>query len=276
MRYPTRRKILGGNILLAENRSIQKVLPETSQAQGLQRLWRAHSDAVNKKLVARWHPVTQTETLLKTDLFDEAVNDGLSPLLSSLAKRVFYVDSSMEVHKMAKHRYSRLQTIGADVRRLPFCNGTFDGIVSNSTLDHFDSLDDLSASLQELSRVLRPGGGMILTLDNLSNPIVLLRNWLPFLLLKRLKVVPYYVGVTLSANRLEDLLKDSGFEVLEVDAIMHCPRVLAVMMAHWVEKHASLRTQKSFLRLLMAFEWLSHLPTRFVTGYFVAVKARKH
>jgi SAM-dependent methyltransferase len=176
---------------------------------------------------------------------------------------------------MAKGRYSDLQTIGADVRHLPFANGTFDGIVSNSTLDHFESLDDLSVSLQEIFRVLRPGGQIILTLDNLSNPIILLRNWLPFRLLKRIKIVPYYVGVTLGANRLEYLLKETGFEVLEVDAIMHCPRVLAVTIARWVEKHTSIRTQKSFLRLLMAFEGLSCLPTRFLTGYFVAVKATK-
>jgi SAM-dependent methyltransferase len=260
---------------MAENRSIRRALPETYQAQGLQKLWRAHSDAVNNALVARWRSTGQMDALLKTDLFDEAVSNGLYPLLPSLAKKVFYVDSSIEVHDMAKRRYACLQTVGADVRQLPFPDGTFDGIVSNSTLDHFESLDDLSVSLQELSRVLRPGGHMILTLDNLTNPIILLRNWLPFRLLERLKIVPYYIGVTLRANRLQALLKDSGFEVLKLDAIMQCPRLLAVTMAGWVEKHGSVRTQKSFLRVLMAFEGLSRLPTRFLTGYFVAVKVRK-
>ena len=90
---------------MAKNRSIREVLPETYQAQGLQRLWRTHSDSVNQALIARWRPVTQMETLLKTDLFDEAVSDGLSPLLNSLAKRVFYIDSALEVHEMAKGRY---------------------------------------------------------------------------------------------------------------------------------------------------------------------------
>jgi SAM-dependent methyltransferase len=260
---------------MAENRTIRQILPETHETRGLHKLWRAHSDSVNRALVARWRPVTPVEMLLKTDLFDEAVNDGLSPLLNSLAKKVFYVDFALEVHEMAKNRYSRLRTIGADVRHLPFRNGAFDGIVSNSTLDHFESLDDLSVSLLELFRVLRPGGNMILTLDNLTNPIILLRNWLPFPLLKRLKIVPYYVGMTLGANRLKRLLKDLGFEVLEVDTIMHCPRALVVTITRWVEKHTSLKTQRSFLRLLMAFEGLSRLPTRFLTGYFIAVKARK-
>jgi SAM-dependent methyltransferase len=269
------RKVWGENILTTKKETIWEGFPETYQAQGLQKLWRAHSDSVNKALVARWRPAGQVDTLLKTDLFDEAVSEGLSPLLNSLAKRVFYMDSSLGVHEMAKGSHSRLQTIGADVRHLPFANGTFDGIVSNSTLDHFESLGDLSGSLQELFRVLRPSGKMILTLDNPSNPIIFLRNCLPFSLLKRLKIVPYYVGVTLRAKRLEYLLKETGFEVLEVGAVLHCPRVLAVTIACWVEKHTSHRTQKSFLRLLMAFEGLSRLPTRFLTGYFVAVKVTK-
>ncbi len=260
---------------MARSRSTPEGLPETYQAQGLRKLWRAHSDSINKELVARWQPLGSVNTLLKTDLFDEAVSDGLSPLLDALAKRVFYTDSALEVHEMAKVRYPFLQTIGADVRDLPFTDGTFDGIVSNSTLDHFESLDDLSVSLQELYRVLRPGGQLILTLDNRSNPVILLRSWLPFRWLKRLKIVPYYVGVTLRANRLEHLLKETGFEVLEVDAILHCPRLLAVTAARWVEKHTSLTTQNSFLRLLTAFEALSLLPTRFLTGYFIAAKVAK-
>jgi SAM-dependent methyltransferase len=263
------------NILMAKSRSIREVLPETYQAQGLQRLWRTHSDAVNEALLTRWWPREHFKGLLKTDLFDEAVNRGLAPFLMSRSNKFFCIDTSFGVHQRTRCRYLGLQTIGADVRHLPFPNGAFDGIVSNSTLDHFESLDDLSVSLQELFRVLRPGGQMILTLDNLSNPIVLLRNCLPFPLLKRLKIVPYYVGVTLRANRLEYLLKETGFEVLEVDAIMHCPRIVAVTIARWVEKHTSLGSQRSFLRLLMAFEGLSCLPTRFLTGYFVAAKVTK-
>lgn len=260
---------------MAKNRSIREILPETYQAKGLQRLWRAHSDSVNKALVARWQPVTQTEILLKTDLFDEAVSDGLSPLLTSLAKRVFYMDSALEVHEMAKERHPSLQTVMADVRQLPFANGTFDRIVSNSTLDHFQSPDEILTSLRELYRVLRTGGQMILTLDNPTNPIIRLRNWLPFGLLQRLKVVPYYVGVTLGSNGLQHILKKIGFTVLEVDSIMHCPRVLGVAMAHCLEKYTSATVQRFSLRFLMSFEGLSRLPTRFFTGYFIAVKATK-
>ena len=261
--------------MTGEKENIWEGFPGTYQAQGPQRLWRIHSDSVNKALVARWGSTGQMETLLKTDLFDEAVGDGLLPLLASRANSVFYTDLSLEVHQMARRRYSDLHTVVADVRRLPFGRDTFHEIVSNSTLDHFQSLDDLLASLKELFRVLRPGRQMILTFDNLSNPIILFRNWLPFPLLRRLKIVPYYVGVTLGPHRLEHLLEENGFEVLEVDAIMHCPRMPAIMVARWLENHAPPRAQRFFLRLLMAFEGLSRLPTRFLTGYFIAIKATK-
>ena len=242
---------------------------------GLQRLWRAHSDSVNKGLLTHWLPDREIESLLKTDLFDEAVSDGLSSLLNSLAKRVFYIDTSFEVHQRAKRRHPNLQTIRTDVRCLPFSHGSFDGIISNSTLDHFKSHDEILISLRELYRVLRPGGQLILTLDNLANPIVLLRNGLPFRLLYRMKIIPYYVGVTLGPYRLQHLLKEAGFKVLEVDAILHCPRVFAVAIARLLERHASPKTQEAFLRFLMAFENFFHLPTRFLTGHFIAVKATK-
>ena len=36
-------------------------------------LWRAHSDAVNVTLIRHWLPDNSTASLLKTDLFDEAL-----------------------------------------------------------------------------------------------------------------------------------------------------------------------------------------------------------
>ena len=120
-----------------------------------------------------WLRIGQMESLLKTDLLDEAVSDELSSWINSQAKKVFYIDTSLEVHQMAQCHHSHLQTIGADVRSLPFSHDTFDGIISNSTLDHFKSHDEILISLRELHHVLRPGGQMILTLDNLANPIIL-------------------------------------------------------------------------------------------------------
>ncbi|MBI3797384.1 MAG: methyltransferase domain-containing protein, partial [Deltaproteobacteria bacterium] len=157
----------------------------------------------------------------------------------------------------------------------PFADGAFDAIVSTSTLDHFHSHAEVIASLQEFRRVLRPTGQLFLTLDNLANPIIKLRNALPFRWLHRLGLVPYYVGVTYGPRRLREVLQQVGFEVLEVGAVMHCPRVFAVVIARLLERHTGQESQRRFLRFLLAFEHLAYWPTRFLTGHFVAVRATK-
>ncbi len=240
-----------------------------------QTLWRVHSDAVNVALLARWLPAGRVKRLLKTDLFDEAFSDGIYPLLRSRAHCVVGMDLSALSLTAAVLRHTGLQATWADVRHLPFADGAFDVIVSNSTLDHFESLDEMVASLYELCRVLRAGGQLLLTLDNLANPVIALRNSLPFPLLNYLGLVPYYVGATCGPRRLQRILRQVGLEVLEVSAVMHCPRMLAVAMAHMLERHAELETQRRFLRFLMAFEHLSRWPTRFLTGHFVAVRAMR-
>lgn len=251
--------------------AIAKVWQETTS----HRLWRTHSDAVNNALFARWLPACRVKHLLKTDLFDEACSNGLYPLLASKAQSVIGIDVSISTLHAAQSRHTKLQATWADVRHLPFANRMFDVIVSNSTLDHFESLDEIIASLHELYRVLQLGGQLLLTLDNLANPVIALRNTLPFRLLNHLGIVPYYVGATCGPHLLQRILQQVGFEVLEVRGVMHCPRVFAVAMARRLERHGEPETQKQFLRLLMGFEHLAHWPTRFLTGHFVAVRAIK-
>ncbi len=58
----------------------------------------------------------------------------------------------------------------ADLRAMNFQDGAFDLIVSTSTLDHFPRRAEFLRALEELVRVLRPGGRMVLVLDNPLNP----------------------------------------------------------------------------------------------------------
>lgn len=240
-----------------------------------QRLWRRHSDAVNGALITRWMPADRRRRVLKTDLFDEAVADGLYPPLASRAKEIVGVDKSLAAVSAAKRQHGCLQCTVADVRWLPFEDGQFETVFSNSTLDHFRKADEIVISLRELHRVLCKEGRLILTLDNLANPFILTRNWLPFQLLNLVGIVPYYVGATMGPRGLRRVLEHVGFDVVELDAIMHCPRVLAVAIAGCLQRRAKTTTQRRFLGLLFRFEALSRWPTRFLTGHFVAVEARK-
>ncbi|MGH7230646.1 MAG: class I SAM-dependent methyltransferase [Nitrospiraceae bacterium] len=242
------------------------------QATRPQALWRAHSDAVNVSLMDRWLPRDRVKCILKTDVFDEAVGDGLYPLLASRAESVVSMDVSFSTLHVARSRHAKLRAVGADTCALPFADGTFDAIVSNSTLDHFHSRDNIVTSLRELRRVLKPGGQLLLTLDNLANPVIAVRNRLPCPGLNRLGLVPYYVGAACGPRRLSRWLQEAGLEVVELTSVMHCPRLLAVQIAGWIHSYASASTQKMFLRWLMKWERWSRWPTRFLTGHFIAVR----
>lgn len=238
-------------------------------------LWRRHSDAVNTALLARWLPDEPIHRLLKTDLFDEAVSEGLAPFLRSRADTLVGVDVSMTTIRRAHAQTAIITPARADTRCFPFRSDSFDVVVSNSTLDHFQSFDAVVASLRELRRVLRTGGHLLLTMDNLANPIIALRNGLPFKWLHRLGIVPYYVGVTCGPNRLRRTLQEVGFTVVDTTAIMHSPRVVAVWLARRVQARTAPSFHRKFLRWLMQWEFLERLPARFMTGYFVAVRCVK-
>ena len=240
-----------------------------------QALWRAHSDALNSSLVRRWLPPGSTGRLLKTDLFDEACGAGLFPVLSQRAGTVVGLDVAASIVSAARARYDGLRALNADLRRLPFRDGAFDAIVSNSSLDHFPTRKELLAAVAELGRVLRPHGDLILTLDNPVNPAVALRNLLPLRLLRRSGLVPYYVGATCGPRRLRRTLEALDFDVVRVAGMLHCPRVFAVALARWLDSHGSRRARGVFLDTLAGCEHLERLPSRFLSAHYVAVHAVK-
>ncbi len=237
-------------------------------------LWRAYCDGLNTRLLERWLPPGPAR-LLKTDLYDEALGDGVCPLLERRLSRFVGTDLSGSTARVAARRHSSLCAVQGDVRRLPFADGAFDVVFSDSTLDHFRALSELAASLRELSRVLRPAGTLVLTLDNAANPAIALRNALPFALLNRLGVLPYYVGATCTPRRLHGMLEDAGFEIREVGAIMHYPRLLGVWAARVLERQCGAPVQAAFRGWLTGWERLARWPTRFLTGNYVAVLARR-
>jgi SAM-dependent methyltransferase len=237
---------------------------ETWRPSARSALLRAYSDHVNRDLIAAWLPA-HVGRILKTDVFDEAVAEGLYPLLRTRADEVVGIDVSEGAVAAARKRYPDFRAECADIRDLDFAAGSFDAVVSNSTLDHLESIDDIRAGLRELARVLAAGGVLVVSLDNPVNPLVAARNALPFGALNRLRIVPYNVGATCGPRRLRRLLDEAGFVVGELTAIMHVPRVLAGLS----------RRTRPLPRPLIAAERLARAPTRYLTGQFVAARALK-
>lgn len=247
------------------------------------RLWRDFTDHHQLGLILRWlglppaadgdrDDATSPDRLLKTDLFDEVAGRGLVQPLLAAGLIVTAIDISPVIVTEAAARHPGLRAVSADVRMLPFPDASFDTIFSGSTLDHFETSAEIQASLNELRRVIRPGGRLMLTMDNLANPIIRLRNSPLLSVLRGLGVVPYQVGVTLGPKPLVAAVEAAGFEVVEVTAVMHCPRAVAVAIAPLFERFPE-AWRTGFIRCLDACEWLQSLPTRWLTGHYIAIHA---
>lgn len=244
-------------------------------------LWRANLRGVLQELLKRWSFTTPSGIMLKTDLYEEATSQcHLFPLLKNCCKVFYGVDVSPEIVRSAYKRVfsqheKKNMVMVSDVRNLRFKSELFDKVISNSTLDHFTHKNDIATSLRELYRVLKKGGTLIITLDNPHNPVILLRNILPSHLLKRLNLIPYAMGVTLSQEALISMLESAGFKVTDKTFIAHAPRLLIIWGGYLFKKIGWKKALAYFSYIISLFERLQGTFFARFTGYFVAVKAIK-
>jgi 2-polyprenyl-3-methyl-5-hydroxy-6-metoxy-1,4-benzoquinol methylase len=239
-----------------------------------QRTWREHNDRVVGAIISRWtRDSSPSARVLKTDLFEEAVSEGLFGLMATRAHGVFGIDLSEPLVGEARSRHPELRAVVGDIRKSPFAEECFDMVISTSTLDHFATQEELRSSLKTLSRLLAAHGQLMLTLDNLANPVIAFRNLFPWKLLRRLGITPYCVGATCGPRRLRRYLEEAGLEVREMSAVLHVPRLPAVHLAARADRSTRTGATQCLHRWMEKFEALEKLPTRYLTGYFIAVHA---
>jgi len=210
---------------------------------------------------------------LKTDLFDESVGNGCLKALASVSDEVNGIDISRPVVESAGASNPDVKTLVGDVRDLPFADGSFDLVFSNSTIDHFATRGEIEQSIREMARVLGEKGTLILTMDNPRNPMVGLRNLLPQKALRQTGLVPYFMGKTLSMREMVQVVEDAGLQVAERRYTQHVPRVLALHLCRILAGSRSL--SDALPSAMLGWEALAAWPTASWTGYYSAVLAVK-
>jgi SAM-dependent methyltransferase len=190
----------------------------------------AFKRAIHLELLERWLPDLDGRVVLKTDLWEEGVaGDELLFALSERGARILGIDVSPLVvaaaERIAATRGVDAHFEAADVRRLPFATGSIDAVVSTSTLDHLETLEDHRAAVSELRRVIAPGGTLVLTLDNTENVTYgLLR------VAAALGTVPFPLGRSAAMPDLERLVEEAGFEVSGREYLVPAPRVITTAL----------------------------------------------
>jgi SAM-dependent methyltransferase len=178
-----------------------------------------------QRLFTEHFPSLEGLTVLKTDLWDEAKNTRILAWASERGARAYGVDISAPtvVQARAAFRAGALHCAISDVRDLPFRDASFDAVYSMGTIEHFAETE---RAVQEIARVLKPGGRAIVGVPNRHDP------FLRPLLAAALQCVGLYAyGLEKSYSRraLREMLERAGLEVVAETAILFMPGALRMM-----------------------------------------------
>jgi SAM-dependent methyltransferase len=225
-----------------------------------------------RRLFAEHFPPLGGLKILKTDLWDEAKNTRILAWASRRGARAYGIDISKPTVMQAGAAFAggpgALQGAVGDVRNLPFRDGSFDAIYSMGTIEHFD---ETTRAVEEMARVLKPGGRAIIGVPNRHDPF--LRPLLATVL-QAIGLYGYGYEKSYSRRGLRDMLERAGLEVVAETAILFIPgwlRMLDLACHAWCRPLAAVTGA-----LVRPFTLLDrHVPAVRRHGYLLATVVTK-
>ncbi|MDR7418067.1 MAG: class I SAM-dependent methyltransferase [Armatimonadota bacterium] len=230
----------------------------------------AYYAACEQTLLDTYFPALQDRLLLKTDLWDEAKNTEILRWAAERGARPVGVDIAASTVKQARAvmRDHGLLCAAGDVRQLPFRSDAFDLIYSMGTIEHFP---ETQTALEEMFRVLKPGGVAIIGVPNLLDP------FLRPLLVRFIETVaryPYGMEKAYTAGALRRMVRAAGFHVTGLSGILFMPGWLR-MLDLWLHARRSPWTRLT-AALVVPFAWAyRRFPAVRRHGYLIACVATK-
>ncbi len=215
-------------------------------------------------LVSAWAPA-EVRSVLKTDLFEEGFGqDALLDAFAATYPMVIGIDISQVVTAEARKRIPAARYVVSDASALPFKAGSFDLIVSISTLDHLPP-PLLAGALADLCRVLKPNGCLVLTLDSRHNPLHVFSNhfrrWLGRIHAERCYTV----------QEVKAAMAGQPWILTHATAIYHVPFPVN-FLAKQARRLMGAWADGAIRAVVRACEALGSLPTRFFTGRYIALR----
>lgn len=164
--------------------------------------------------------------VFKTDLWDEVRNTQILQWVGQQGGRVYGIDIAPSLVQEVHHVFCRQGVapgfVVGDVRRIPFGDNTFDVVYSMGTIEHFPEVQE---AIDEIFRVLRPGGTAIIGVPNKLDPflrplMVTVLNWF--------SLYPYGYEKSFMAGELAAMARKAGFQVQTVTGLLFIPGVLRI------------------------------------------------
>jgi ubiquinone/menaquinone biosynthesis C-methylase UbiE len=230
-------------------------------------------------LIKNWNIAVKEKKILKTDLYEEAFRED--EILFSLTKEnnkeieVYAIDICEETVRQAKEEMTRRGSehvyMTADVRSLPLKDNSFDFILSTSTLDHFENIEDFKVSLRELKRVLKPSGEIIIALNNICN-----LNFYLSCKLSELLGLYKYPTMFFRPQLARDICNEIGLKIEREAFLVHISlsfNRLVILLKRFLSD--SLIDNFAY-KMTSFFRSISFLKkTNILTGWFIVINCRK-
>ena len=221
-----------------------------------------------RRLFTEHFPALDGLRILKTDLWDEAKNTRILAWASRRGARAYGIDISPPTVLHARAAFdegppSSLRSAVADVRAIPFQDDSFDAIYSMGTIEHFDETE---RAIEEMARVLKPGGRAIVGVPNRHDPFL---RPLFATALQAVGLYGYGYEKSYSRRALRRMLERAGLEVVAETAILFIPgwlRMLDLACHSWCRPLAGVTGA-----LVRPFIFLDrHVPAVRRHGYLLA------
>ncbi len=147
--------------------------------------------------------------------------------------KVVGIDSSPQMIHFANinkenSRLSNLEFIESDGKELPFKDNSFDIVLANYVLVHFQELE---RPLKEIFRVLRDRGDFVATINNANISDKLTKTPTPLLLGKKVKVFDYLRTDTYTKK----VLKETNFNIIKYKRVNNPDAVIDHKFEHYEE-----------------------------------------
>jgi SAM-dependent methyltransferase len=209
-------------------------------------------------------------SIFKTDLWDEAKNTRILAWAQRRGARTYGIDISEPTVIQARAAFpgDGLRCAVSDVRELPFRDASFDAIYSMGTIEHFDETE---RAVEEMARVLKPGGRAIVGVPNRHDPF--LRPLLATVL-QALGLYAYGYEKSYSRRALREMLERAGLTVVAETAILFIPgwlRILDLACHSWCRPLARVTGACVWPFVLLD----RHVPAVRRHGYLLATVAMK-
>jgi SAM-dependent methyltransferase len=216
--------------------------------------------------------------VLKLDLWNEAFNTRILDWMREQGAEVVGLDLSRVVTFTARRNARRSlgnnngghapALLRADIRELPFADGSFDAVYTMGTIEH---IDEYREAIREVHRVLKPGGRAVIGVPH---------KWDLFLRPLMVRVLDafgqylYAPEKSFSASELRRDVEQTGLKVIERTGILTLPGLLRMADLFFYTRNIPLyRLSPLFLAPFQYAETRWRWPGRF--GYLLTVIADK-